>query len=87
MGESHCYNALPVRSRRKSASLILLSVLGAVLILAVMRQQVLWTIAFLTGATLGQPTNDLRLSFGKDGKFRISVFEDLHYGEGEDNRA
>jgi hypothetical protein len=27
-----------------------------------------------------------RLRFEKDGRFKIAVFEDLHFGEGEDNR-
>lgn len=27
-----------------------------------------------------------RLRFEKDGTFKLSIFEDLHFGEGEDNR-
>lgn len=38
--------------------------------------------------TEGVDTSDAnpRLRFEKDGTFKMSIFEDLHFGEGEDNR-
>jgi hypothetical protein len=41
-----------------------------------------------TGPVLGVDVFDEtpRLRFEKDGGFKIAVMEDLHFGEGEDNR-
>jgi hypothetical protein len=49
-----------------------------------------------SGVRWGRPGNGLldvdsydatpRLRFKRDGTFKIAVFEDLHFGEGEDNR-
>lgn len=39
-------------------------------------------LALATGAPLEAPSVASRpLTFGKDGNFQISVFEDLHFGE------
>lgn len=62
---------------------------------------IMWKSYFLAATALGsfgwaRPGNhregvdvfdaNPRLRFEKDGKFKIAVFEDLHFGEGEDNR-
>jgi hypothetical protein len=91
MGESTKYSLLrrePLKS--KNVILVLLSVFLAVFVYALMRQHILWTIAIITGGSLGLPLYDNSLSsplrFSREGKFSITIFEDLHYGEGEDNR-
>jgi hypothetical protein len=64
----------------------------------VMRQRFLWALAASFGfafsqavpgdaeTVFGLESGGRRLRFKPDGSFKISVFEDLHFGEGEDNR-
>jgi hypothetical protein len=52
---------------------------------------ILWVVIILIDASGAAPVGEdaavgQQLAFGNDGKFQISVFEDLHYGEGESNR-
>ncbi|KAF2671601.1 Metallo-dependent phosphatase [Microthyrium microscopicum] len=81
-------------SRRISSSLarkLLLALLAAVSVLFicfVMRQELLWsltTIGHVVGLAVNQTGYGPSLNFRHDGSFQITVFNDLHYGEGEDN--
>ncbi|KAF2006643.1 Metallo-dependent phosphatase [Amniculicola lignicola CBS 123094] len=51
------------------------------------REQLVWLLAVAAGATplleKGQGAEYQGLRFGLDGKFKISVFEDLHFGEAQ----
>ncbi|KAF2098994.1 Metallo-dependent phosphatase [Rhizodiscina lignyota] len=49
-----------------------------------MRQNLLWA-AVAVGSKFGIVSAKPRLAFQPDGTFHLSIFEDLHYGEGEDN--
>src|ERR1700753_144554 len=91
MGKSTKYHLLARESfRPRIIFLVISSIILAALIYSVMRQHILWTIAIITGGSLGLPLHNQAftspLKFSQDGKFRITIFEDLHFGEGEDNR-
>jgi hypothetical protein len=65
-----------------------------------MRQRFLWEVGAFFGVSLAQSAirpdavfglnsggaSSKTLRFRDDGTFHLSVFEDLHFGEGEDNR-
>jgi hypothetical protein len=57
-----------------------------------MKEHFLWTVSLLTGFASSLPFKSggysvpPTLAFRSDGTFKIAVFEDLHYGEGEANR-
>ena len=62
-----------------------------------MRDKLLYSIALISGYSVERPTTVLgldnngyhglkSLQFKADGTFKIGIFEDLHFGEGEDNR-
>jgi Calcineurin-like phosphoesterase len=64
----------------------LLAVMLAALLTAMMtRIHLLWV--FMPFPTWSSPLNNAenKLAFSKDGSFQITVFNDLHFGEGEDN--
>ncbi len=69
--------------------LLLATFLAGALALMMGRVLLLWTLmplpilAAITSPSRAPP----RLSFEKDGSFKITVFNDLHFGEGEDNPA
>lgn len=65
-------------------TLVLLWVVGTLLALYIMRQNLLWA-AVAIGSRFGHCSARPRLAFQIDGVFHLSIFEDLHYGEGEDN--
>lgn len=69
-----------------------------ILVCLIMRDRFIFAAA-LFGGTLGpRPVSGIqgpdlttyngmpKLQFREDGSFKISVLEDLHFGEGEDNR-
>jgi hypothetical protein len=91
MGDSIKYRLFRRESfKPRNVLLVVSSFILALFIYSVMRQHIIWTIAIITGGSLGLPLYDQAytspLKFSRDGKFRITVFEDLHFGEGEDNR-
>jgi predicted MPP superfamily phosphohydrolase len=89
----------PPSSRKiRAPHIIILAVISTLLVVAVMREHLLWALASLTGYSTASfpPTatdtsalakisnNPSPLAFSPDGTFKISVFEDLHFGEAED---
>lgn len=84
-------------SRWKTFGTLFLSVVAALVIGIMMwKSYLLAATALGSGSAWGRPTkNELdvdsydatpRLRFENDGTFKVSIFEDLHFGEGEDNR-
>jgi hypothetical protein len=81
------------RSHRRWPHCLALVVLAAVFLVVlatIMRGQLLRAMSVLSGATwplsagvVRQP----RLRFTPEGTFQITIFNDLHLGEGEDNRT
>jgi hypothetical protein len=79
------------RTWPRFVTLVGIAALSVVAVAAVMRAQLLWAISVLSGAVgrrlsvgiMRQP----RLRFTEQGTFHITVFNDLHLGEGEDNRT
>jgi hypothetical protein len=69
--------------------LIFIGVLSIVVIATIMRGQLIWVVSVLSGA-VGRPlfksTQQQDLRFTAQGTFQITIFNDLHFGEGEDNR-
>jgi len=66
-----------------------LGLLSTAYLCFVMRQELIWTITTV-GHVFGRPSSATHfrpLKFGRDGTFEITVFNDLHFGEGEDNRS
>lgn len=79
----------------RAPRIIILFIISTLLILAIMHQHLLWVLASITGYSSASyppiaadtglsaiPTT--RLTFAHDGTFKISIFEDLHFGEAED---
>ena len=71
-------------------ALVALAAVFLVVLATIMRGQLLWAISVLSGAisplsagAVRQP----RLRFTPEGTFHITIFNDLHLGEGEDNRT
>jgi hypothetical protein len=87
-------------SSSRSLKLLLLSIVILISVFFVMRQRFLWEVGAFFGVSFVQSasssatvfgldesdSSSKRLAFRDDGSFRLSVFEDLHFGEGEDNR-
>jgi hypothetical protein len=84
-------------SRRKILGVVSLGFIATAVVSFVMwKSYVLAATALGSGIQWGRPGNGLldvdsydatpRLRFKRDGTFKIAVFEDLHFGEGEDNR-
>jgi hypothetical protein len=86
--------------RREWKLLFLFSII-LISVFFVMRQRFLLEVSAFFGAAFAQGAKTApeavfglgassqgqkRLAFRDDGSFQISVFEDLHFGEGEDNR-
>ena len=75
--------------------MIVLSIISTLLVLAIMHLHLDWILASITGysralypptaADTGpSATPSTSLTFSHDGTFKISIFEDLHFGEAED---
>lgn len=85
-------------SRRFVAG-VLLFILSTALIYILMRDKLFYAISLVTGYAASTPISALggldtagydgmpRLRFKADGGFKIGILEDLHFGEGEDNRG
>ncbi len=79
----------------RAPHIIILSIISTLLILAVLHERLVWVLASITGystasfpplavddslpSRLGSP-----LTFSHNGSFKISIFEDLHFGEAEE---
>jgi hypothetical protein len=82
-----------VRSRQlrrvqtiQRAAIVAMAVILAVLLAVLMRTRLLWAMmpASIWSGVATRPDSRI-LKFAKDGSFQITVFNDLHFGEGEDN--
>jgi hypothetical protein len=87
-------------SSSRALKLFFLSTIILISVFFVMRQRFFWEAGAFFGVSFAQSANrsaavfgldagstsSKRLKFRDDGSFQLSVFEDLHFGEGEDNR-
>lgn len=83
--ESH-FRLFSVTWSWRSASLFVVWFIGTLITVFIMKQQIYWA-AIALGSKVAQAVIPPRLRFQNDGTFHISIFEDLHFGEGEDNRT
>jgi hypothetical protein len=85
---SYIWNGLSSMSRTRHYVLLFCSLAGFLFVCIMKREQLLWLVISTAGAApvleQGQAAEFTGLRFNLDGTFRISVFEDLHYGEAED---
>ena len=83
---SYVYNGFLSLSLKRRCALVFCSLAGFIFICIMKRESLLWFAAATAGAAPvlehGQGSDFQGLRFDLDGKFKISVFEDLHYGEG-----
>lgn len=84
---SYIWNGLSSMSRTRRYVLIFVSLVGFLFVCTMKREQLIWLAVSTAGAAprleQGQAAGFKGLRFNLDGTFSISVFEDLHYGEGE----
>jgi hypothetical protein len=75
--------------RRRTALLLALFIIATSTTFLIMKHHYVLLFSSLSGALAGRMWtggNAPVLRFNRNGAFAISVFEDLHFGEGEDNR-
>jgi hypothetical protein len=86
-------SSLPQRVRNfRAPHIFVLAIISTLLIVAIMRDHLLWVLGTLTGyaaataaSSSGQVDETMSsLSLSSDDTFKISIFEDLHFGEEED---
>jgi hypothetical protein len=84
---SYIWDGISSMSATRRYVLSVFSLLGFLSILVMKSEQLIWFAASTAGAApaleKGQAAEFRGLRFNLDGTFKISVFEDLHYGEGK----
>lgn len=86
---SSCFSSLHLFFSTRRFVIIFAFIVGTAITIIMKREHLLWLLATNAGAApllqWGQGSNFhfAGLRFGMDGNFKISVFEDLHFGERE----